>query len=223
MADWEADLAEHHHPFYYLSSPLPTCRLQDWLPPFILFRPTSFIWCTPIWTIPILPTRFVIITDCGHVGIAMSNRIKRKLPLPLGCCPPILRHNVVSSDVRKTWTHHQCRHVLAWVFVFWEEGGGVAVVYAAKYFADGVQRFAGLVLVTIVVFSGEDKGWAPLVFAIEIGMAMDGVSEVNVYKRCGQWAEWNWAGESNKDKALPCDVTRNVNNSTWRAQRARLY
>ncbi len=53
------------------------------------------------------------------------------------------------------------------------------MAYAAKYFADGVQRFADLVLVTIVVFSGEDKGWAPLVFAIEIGMVMDGVSEVN--------------------------------------------
>jgi hypothetical protein len=34
--------------------------------------------------------------------------------------------------------------------------------------------------VTIVLFSGEDKGWAPLVFAIEIGMAMDGVSEENL-------------------------------------------
>ena len=61
------------------------------------------------------------------------------------------------------------------VFVFREEGGGVAAAYTAKYFANGVRRFAGLVLVTIVVFSGEDKGCAPLVFAIELGMTMDGV------------------------------------------------
>ncbi len=45
-------------------------------------------------------------------------------------------------------------------------------MYAIKYFANGVQRFAGLILVTIVVFSGEDKGCAPLVFAIEIGLAI---------------------------------------------------
>ncbi len=32
------------------------------------------------------------------------------------------------------------------------------MAYAAKYFANGVWRFAGLVLVTIVLFSGEDKG-----------------------------------------------------------------
>jgi hypothetical protein len=66
------------------------------------------------------------------------------------------------------------------VFAFWEEGGDVDVAYAAKYFANGVWRFAGLVLVTIVLFSGEDKGWAPLVFAIEIGTTMDGVSEENL-------------------------------------------
>ncbi len=58
----------------------------------------------------------MIITDRGHVGIAMSNHIKRKLLLPLGCCPPI-RHNVVSSDVRNTWTHHQHCHVLEWDWV----------------------------------------------------------------------------------------------------------
>ena len=44
------------------------------------------------------------------------------------------------------------------VFVFQEEEGGVAVAYAATYFGNGVQRFAGLVRVTIVVVSGEDKG-----------------------------------------------------------------
>ena len=32
------------------------------------------------------------------------------------------------------------------------------MAYTATYFADGVRRFAGLVLVTIVVFSREDKG-----------------------------------------------------------------
>ncbi len=35
------------------------------------------------------------------------------------------------------------------------------MAYAAKYFVDGVRCFAGIVLVTIVVFSGEDKGSAP--------------------------------------------------------------
>jgi hypothetical protein len=44
------------------------------------------------------------------------------------------------------------------VFVFREEGGGVVAAYPAKYFANRVRRFYGLVLVTIVVFSGEDKG-----------------------------------------------------------------
>ena len=79
------------------------------------------------------------------------------------------------------------------VFVFREEGGGVVAAYPAKYFANRVRRFYGLVLVTIVVFSGEDKGWAPLVFAIEIGMTMDGVSEVNTQE---VWSmgrmEWSW-------------------------------
>ena len=71
------------------------------------------------------------------------------------------------------------------VFVFWEEVGfvlgGVGAAYNAIYLANGLRQLDGLVLATIVVVSGVDTGWAPLVFAIEIGMVMDEGSEVNVY------------------------------------------